>query len=464
MTQSYSDFLGSKHYRHEAHGLPTRPDDLPGFLFPFQRDLVAFALTKGRAALFADTGLGKSRMQLAWADEVARNTGGRVLILAPLAVAGQTVREGQSIGIPVHYTRSGDDLAPGINITNYEMLEHFDTAAFSGVVLDESGILKSFNGKTRNALIDGFQGTPYRLACTATPAPNDYTEIGNHSEFLGVLNRVEMLATFFMHDGGDTGVWRIKGHAEAEFWKWVSTWAVAVRRPSDLGYEDAGYILPPLTISKHKIAVEREADDGMLFAMPARGLNDQRGALRDSLEARCAEVAGWVAAEPDEIWLIWCELNAEGDRLEKMIPGAVQIQGSDTREFKEKTLLDFAEGRVKVLISKVGIAGFGLNFQVCARMGFAQVTHSFEQTYQAIRRCYRFGQTRPVHVHMAYGHLEALVVENLERKEREAQAMTAQMVRHMTFEKATAASTRELEAYNPTVPMTLPAWLRGGAA
>lgn len=460
----YTAFLASKHYRHEAHGLPTRPDDLPGVLFPFQRDLVAFALTKGRAALFADTGLGKSRMQLTWADEVARNAGGRVLILAPLAVAQQTVREGQQIGVPVHYTRSGDDLAPGVNITNYEMLEHFNPADFVGVVLDESSILKSFTGKTRTALIDAFQRTPYRLACTATPAPNDYTEIGNHAEFLGVLSRVEMLATYFVHDGGDTSVWRLKGHAEGEFWKWVSSWAVAVRKPSDLGYEDAGYDLPPLTITKHKLAVERQADEGMLFAMPAQGLNDQRGALRDSLQARCAEVASWVAAEPEEIWLIWCELNAEGDLLEKLIPGAVQLGGSDTREFKEKTLLDFAEGKIRVLVSKPSLAGFGLNFQKCARMGFAQVTHSFEQTYQAIRRCYRFGQTRPVRVHMAYGHLEASIVENLERKEREAQALTAAMVAHMQFENDGAASVRGLEAYVPTIPMTLPAWLRGGNA
>lgn len=464
MNPSYADFLASKHYRHDAHGFPTQASDLPDTLAPFQRDIVAFCLTKGRAALFADTGLGKTRMQLTWADEVARNAGGRVLILAPLAVAQQTVREGERIGVSVHYTRSGDDLRPGVNITNYEMLDHFNPADFAGVVLDESSILKSFSGKTRTALIDAFQQTPYRLACTATPAPNDYTEIGNHSEFLGVLSRVEMLATYFVHDGGDTSVWRLKGHAEDEFWKWCSSWAVAVRKPSDLGYDDSGYDLPPLTIRKHKIEVQREADAGMLFAMPALGLNDQRGALRDSLEARCEEVAALVNAEPDEPWLVWCELNAEGDLLEKLIPGAVQISGSDTREFKEETMLAFSEGRVRVLISKPSLCGFGMNWQHCARVAFVQVTHSFEQTYQAIRRCYRFGQTRPVQVHMTYGHLEAQIVENLERKEREAQAMTAAMVAHMTFENDGTSSTRGLEAYNPTKPMTLPHWLKGSAA
>lgn len=460
----YASFLASKHYRHEAQGFPTSADDLPDALFPFQRDIVAFCLTKGRAALFADTGLGKSRMQLTWADEVARNGGGRVLILAPLAVAQQTVREGQEIGVQVHYTRDGADLSDGINITNYEMLEHFNPADFIGVVLDESSILKSFTGKTRTALIESFQRTPYRLACTATPAPNDYTEIGNHSEFLGVLSRTEMLATFFVHDGGDTGTWRLKGHAQDEFWKWCSSWAVAVRKPSDLGHDDDGYNLPPLTIQKHKLEVEREAPEGMLFAMPALGLNDQRGALRESLQSRCEQVAALVAAEPDETWLVWCELNDEGDLLEKLIPDAVQIKGSDSREFKEKTMLDFAEGRLRVLVSKPSLCGFGMNFQVCARVAFAQVTHSFEQTYQAIRRCYRFGQQRPVKVHMVYGQHERQIVENLERKEREAKAMSASMVAHMAFENDGAASTRQLEAYNPTKEMILPAWLKGSAA
>lgn len=461
---TYSDFLAGKHYRHDAQGLPTAPDDLPDALAPFQQAIVAFCLTKGRAALFADTGLGKTRMQLVWADEVARNGNGRVLILAPLAVAQQTVREGEAIGVPVHYTRSGDDLTPGVNITNYEMLEHFNPADFVGVVLDESSILKSFTGKTRTALIDAFQQTPYRLACTATPAPNDYTEIGNHSEFLGVLSRVEMLATYFVHDGGDTGVWRLKGHAEAEFWQWCSSWAVAVRRPSDLGYSDAGYDLPPLSILKHKIEVETEAPEGMLFAVPAQGLTAQRTALRESLDARCAAVAAWVNAEPDEPWLVWCELNAEGDRLAQLIPGAVQVSGSDTREEKEAAMLAFSRGEIRVLISKPSLCGFGMNWQHCARVAFAQVTNSFEQTYQAIRRCYRFGQARPVVVRMAYGELEASIVGNLERKEREAQAMTAAMVSHMTFQQGGPASARGLEAYRPTQPMTLPEWLKGRAA
>lgn len=459
MTADYHAFLASKHYRHEAQGFPTSPDDMPGFLFAFQRDLVAFALTKGRAALFADTGLGKTRMELAWADEVSRNAGGRVLILAPLAVAHQTVREGQGIGVPVHYTRTGDDLADGVNITNYEMLEHFNPADFVGVVLDESSILKSFSGKTRTALIEAFQLTPYRLACTATPAPNDYTEIGNHSEFLGVLSRVEMLATYFVHDGGDTSVWRLKGHAEEEFWQWVSSWAAAIRKPADLGYDNAGYDLPPLRIHHHRLIVEHNTQS-TLFVMPAMTLTEQRGAKKDSLRDRCETIAALVAAEPDEIWLIWCELNEEGDLLEKLIPGAIQVKGADSPEHKEKNMLGFADRQVRVLISKPSICGFGLNFQACARMAFAHVTHSYEQFYQAIRRCYRFGQTRPVEVHAVYAEAEAAIVENLQRKEREAQEMTAQMAVHMRFENDGVASVRGLDAYNPTVPMKLPEWLR----
>lgn len=460
----YAAFLASKHYRHEAQGFPTRPDDLPGFLFPFQRDLVAFALTKGRAALFADTGLGKTRMELTWADEVSRNAGGRTLILAPLAVAQQTVREGESIGIPVHYTRSGADLAPGVNITNYEMLEHFDPADFVGVVLDESSILKSFSGATRTALIEAFRETPYRLACTATPAPNDYTEIGNHSEFLGVLSRVEMLATFFVHDGGDTSVWRLKGHAESEFWQWVSSWAAAIRKPSDFGYSDERYDLPPLQIHHHCLTVASGGGMDTLFVMPALGLTDQRAAKKASLRDRCEKVAALVAAEPGEAWLVWCELNEEGDLLEKLIPGAVQIKGSDTREFKEKTMLGFATGEVQILVTKPSLAGFGMNWQQAARMAFAHVTHSFEQFYQAVRREWRFGQNRAVHVHVVYGEAEVAIVQNLQRKEREAQEMSAAMVAHMHFENDGTASVRGLEAYNPTVPMTLPAWLQGGAA
>lgn len=458
---NYQEFLQYKHYRHEAQGFPTAPHDLPDYLFPFQRDIVAFALTKGRAAVFADTGLGKTRMELAWADEVTREASGRVLILAPLAVAQQTVREGQNIGVPVYYTRSGDDLSEGINITNYEMLEHFNPADFTGVILDESSILKSFTGKTRTALIEAFRQTPYRLACTATPAPNDYTEIGNHSEFLGVLSRVEMLATYFVHDGGDTSVWRLKGHAQDLFWKWVSSWAVGVRKPSDLGYEDKGYDLPSMKLVKHRVGVLAEASEGMLFAMPAIGLNDQRAALRESLESRCRKVAELVNAEPDEPWLVWCELNAEGDLLEKLIPSAVQIAGSDSREFKEQTMLAFSEGKVRVLISKPSLCGFGMNWQHCARMAFVQVTHSFEQTYQAIRRCHRFGQTRSVAVHMVYGELERAIVDNLERKEAEAAAMSAAMVAHMTFENNGRASTRELATYRPTIPMHIPEWLKG---
>lgn len=457
----YEAFLASKLWARPHDGFRVDPAELPDSLFPFQRDLVTAALAAGRYALFADTGLGKTRMQLVWAAEVVERAAGDVLILAPLAVAQQTAREAAALGLRVTICRTQADVRPGINITNYEMLAHFDPAAFVGVVLDESSILKSFSGKTRNHIIAAFARTPYRLACTATPAPNDYTEIGSHAEFLGVMTRVEMLATFFVHDGGDVSEWRLKGHAVGTFWRWVSGWAAAVGKPSDLGYEDGAYALPELVLNRHTLAVE--AEQGALFALPAQGLTAQRKAKRESLEDRCRRVAELVAAEPDEPWVVWCELNDEGDLLERLIPGAVQVTGSEDRDAKEAKLVAFGEGRTRVLITKPGIAGFGMNWQHCARTVFAHVTHSFEQFYQALRRFWRFGQTRRVHAHLVFSEAEVAIVDNLAGKERAAQAMRAQMVAHMRFERPEAATARQTDGYTPHTPMTLPTWL-GGAA
>lgn len=458
---TYSEFLASKDPSVRAMGFT--PPALNPALKDFQRSLVTWACGLGRAAFFADCGMGKTFMQLEWARLVQEHTGGDVLILAPLAVSGQTVREGERFGIAVRYARTGDDVQSGITITNYERLGAFDPSRFAGIGLDESSILKSFDGKTRTQIIESFRATPYRLACTATPAPNDHMELGNHAEFLGVMTRQEMLATFFVHDGGETQAWRLKGHAETDFWRWVCSWAVMVRRPSDLEFDDAGYILPPLRMHEHVVAVDHVAvrKAGMLFAMEAKTLQEQREARRASIDSRvaqCAALANATAAQ----WTIWCELNDEGDALERAIDGAVQVSGSDTNDVKEQRMLDFAAGKIRVLVSKPSICGHGMNWQHCSSMGFVGVSHSFEQTYQAIRRSWRFGQTRPVDVHFVSSELEGAVVANLRRKEADAERMAESMLEHMrdVQRERLRGSVRTFIPYRPSVEMQIPEWAR----
>lgn len=444
---TYADFIAAKAVSAVPSGFVA--GDIPIGLFPFQCDIVRWALRLGKAAIFADTGLGKSRMQIAWADAVAKHTNGRVLILAPLAVAAQTVEEGANIGVSVTLLKSTEGIGgDGVYITNYDKLHHFSPDAWQGVVLDESSILKSFNGATRTA-IQGFGGTiPYRLACTATPAPNDHMELGTHAEFLNVMSRSEMLATFFCHDGGETQSWRLKGHAERDFWKWVSSWAVACRKPSDIGHDDTGYNLPALHIIDH--AVEDDCfDKGLtLFGAIASGLNDQRAARRSSIVQRVSECAAVVNAEPNEPWIVWCGLNDEGDMLTDLIEGAVQVSGSDTTEVKEQVMKDFSAGRVRVLVSKPSICGFGMNWQHCARMAFVGVDHSYESFYQAVRRSWRFGQSREVYAHVFYATTEGDVVRNLRRKEEEAAKLSREMVRAMSeFNTTNTDNGRKREDY-----------------
>lgn len=460
--RDYESFVAEKLSRAPSTGLAEVPE-LHSSLFPFQRDLVTWALRRGRAAVFADCGLGKSRIEAQWAKCVAEYTNRRVLILTPLAVAPQMVREARTIGLDAVYLREPSETEGRVVVTNYERLEKFDASEFGGVVLDESSILKAFDGKTRTQLIDTFKDTPFRLAATATPAPNDHVELGNHSEFLGIKPRHEMLAEYFAHDSGNTQDWRLKGHAVQHFWDWVSSWAVAVRKPSDLEYPDDGYILPGLRIEEHVLPTDDEQARaaGMLFAMPARGLDEQRAARRSSLSRRVQHVASLVTSEPNEPWLVWCELNDEGDALTSAIPGAIQVKGSDTPEHKEKTLLDFADGKVPVLVSKPSLAGFGMNFQVCARVAFVGVTHSFEQFFQAVRRCHRFGQKREVVVHVACSELETEVLASLRRKERDADGMLASMVEAMRKKQIAQirGAQRDESTYTPP-PITKPGWLR----
>lgn len=448
----YADFLEGKAFRAPSCGHEVADADIHPRLFTFQRDLVRWAVRKGRAALFADTGLGKTGMQIEW----ARLTGQRALILAPLAVARQTVREAALLGVGVTYARHQGEASDGITITNYERLGGFDASAFGAVVLDESSILKSFEGKVRTALIDAFADTPYRLACTATPAPNDIAELANHAEFLSVMSRVEMLAAFFVHD--DEG-WRLKGHARESFWRWLASWGMSVRSPSDLGYDDAGYDLPPLDVVPHLLPVDW-APEGRLFADLPRGVTERSDLRRSTIAARVAHAASLVAAEPDEQWLVWTGLNDEADSVARAIPGAVNVQGSDDPEDKAERLTAFADGSIRVLVTKPSIAGFGMNWQRCARMAFVGIGDSYEQYYQAIRRCWRFGQERPVTAHVVLTEPEGVVFANVLRKEREARDMAAELARHVAeYERGEIAGIEARSTYEPRVPMTLPAWL-----
>jgi hypothetical protein len=350
-----------------------------------------------------------------------------VIILAPLAVAEQTVEEGASIGVAVTHMRTGEDFRPGINICNYERLHRLDPGIFGAVVLDESSIIKHHDAKTLSRLMESFGNTPYRLCATATPAPNDWTELGTHAEFLGVCSRSEMLSEFFVHDGGETQVWRLKGHARAAFWRWVASWGAMIRSPADLGFDASDYDLPPLTIAEHIVGTSAEPDQGMLFALEASTMSERRQARRDSLSQRIDACATMVNTESGEPWVVWCELNAEADALRAAIPDALEIRGNDTVEHKEKLLHDFAHGKLRVLITKPKIAGHGLNWQHCAREAFVGVTDSFESYYQAVRRCWRFGQHREVIAHLFASVLEGSVLANLQRKERDAAAMYDQL-------------------------------------
>lgn len=425
---NYEEFVMAKRRHEVATG--HQPSELNEHLFDFQHAIVSWAVRRGRSAIFADTGLGKTLMQLSWADEVASHTGGSVLVLAPLAVSEQTIEQGSAFGIDVkRVPQGGSPDSPGIWITNYERMDSIDFCELHGLVLDESSILKSHDGKTRQRIISEAQSVPYRLSCTATPSPNDFEELGNQCEFLGVMTRTEMLATYFVNDTGDTGTWRLKGWGASKFWEWMGTWAVVVRNPSDIGFDGSRYILPPLEYKEH--VVQTDANDGDLFGRPAMGLAERRKAQRDSIEARCKALANVVNSEPDEPWLIWCHLNDEADLLQTLIPGSINVQGSDSVESKAKNLLGFAHGDVRVLISKPKIAGFGMNWQHCARMAFVGLDDSFEKFYQAVRRCYRFGQKRSVQVHLFTAENEGQILANLKRKEEQHHEISASMIDYM---------------------------------
>lgn len=461
---NYYDFLNSKRQLGGEYGFA--PVWSPDFLYDFQSDLVAWATRKGRAAIFADCGLGKTPMQLVWAENVARHTGKRVLILTPLAVAAQTLREAHKFGIGAAVSREGEGNTP-ITITNYERLHYFKPADFVGVVCDESSILKNFDGTTRKAITEFMRLLPYRLLCTATAAPNDYMELGTSSEALGYMGQKDMLTKFFTNKGafisrtGKTGgrfwnsamrdgVYVLRGHAVKDYWRWVCSWARAVRKPSDMGYGDNGFILPPLNIRQHVVQA-RTRRDGFLFDLPAIGLQEQREERRRTIHERCEQAAALVN-KTDQPAVCWCHLNPEGDLLEELIPDATQVSGSDKDDWKEDVFESFAAGKIRVLVTKPTIAGFGLNWQHCAHQTFFP-SHSFEQWYQAVRRSWRFGQKRPVTVDVISSEGERDVLANLERKQHAADLMFANLVTMMHDSLSV-----EVEKYG-TNREELPAWL-----
>ena len=455
---NYQDFILNK----AVIDMPTgsNPVYIPDVLFDFQKDIVRWAVRRGRAAVFADCGLGKTLMQLVWAVNVQKITGGDILILAPLAVSSQTAREAEKmLDISVTICASQENVKHGINITNYEKLHNFNPDYFAGVVLDESSIIKHHTSKTRAALITAFAKTPFRLACTATPSPNDYMELGNHAEFLGAMSRSEMLSMFFIHDGGDTAKWRLKGHADEEFWKWLCSWAVMIRKPSDLGYEDNNFSLPEMITHNNVVELGKPLN-GMLFAMPAKTMAERRQARKESLEERC-RVAAELVNKSEEAWVVWCDLNAESELLSKMIHDAVEVKGSDSNEKKEAAMTGFSDGKHRVIVTKTSIAGFGMNWQNCHNMAFVGLSDSFEAYYQGCRRCWRFGQKNTVNCHIITSDMEGNVVKNIARKERDAAEMAENMLVHM--EEIQNSQIRGFERsksdYEPALRMNIPAFL-----
>jgi superfamily II DNA or RNA helicase len=461
----YAKFLEQKVTTAPPSGFdPVLP--MPAATKPFQVDIITWACRRGRAAIFAGTGLGKTLMELTWAANVAAYTGGQVLIFTPLAVAEQTVQEAVKFGIDgVSYAADDSAMTTAITITNYDRRDKFDLSQFAGIVLDESGIIKDHDSRTRIELTEACRETPYLLCGSATPAPNDWTELGQHAEFLDVMSAKEMLAMFFVHDGAVRANaeddWRLKGHAQDDFWRWVSSWSVMIRHPRDLGYEDAGYDLPPLHMHQITVRSETQALDGMLFAMEANTLQERISARKNTIVERVQSAADIVATAPDEPWLIWCNLNAEADAIVKAISGAVNVQGSDKPETKTRHLLGFVRGEPRILVSKQSIAGRGMNWQHANRMIFVGLNDSFEQLFQAVRRCWRFGQTRDVHCYLIASDLEGAVVANLQAKERKYDQMAAAMADHMKdlCIAHLRGGRQQISTYEANQTMRLPTWL-----
>lgn len=453
---TYTQFLDRKAQLGSMDGF--EPVFMPDYLYDFQRDLVEWSIRLGRSAMFADCGLGKSPMQLVWAENIVRKTNRPVLVLTPFAVSQQTIGEAQKFDVEARRSKDGT-VHKGITVTNYERLHYFNPSDFSGVVCDESGILKSFDGARRKEITVFMRKVPHRLLCTATAAPNDYTELGTSSEALGHLGHMDMLNRFFKNDAnnsatgrkyGEVVKWLLKGHAEEPFWRWACSWARAVRKPSDLGFDDGPFILPPLIEQEHLVEAET-LPDGMLFALPAVGLFEQREERRRTITERCEKVASLVA-DTGKPALVWCHLNDEADTIERMVPDAVQVAGKHSDDEKETRLLGFASGDIRVLITKPKIGAWGLNYQHCSHVTFFP-SHSYEQYYQGVRRCWRFGQKNPVTVDIVTTEGEKSVLANLKRKAVAADVMFDKLVSLMNEQMHIQSNTSFTEQER------VPAWL-----
>lgn len=468
----YQTFLESKKLVAPSVGIEVDKWEINQKLFTFQQAVVKVALSKGRYALFEECGLGKSFQQIEWARIVAERTGGKVLILAPLAVASQTILEGLKLGVDITYCRSSQEVneaSTSIVISNYEMLKALDPSVFIGVVLDESSILKSFMGATKRLILEAFRATPYRLACTATPAPNDHLELGNHAEFLGVMPANEMLMRWFINDTMQAGNYRLKKWSEGDYWRWVTTWAVCISKPSDLGYSDDMFELPPLHFHQHGVAVDhtRAWADGKLFLegnLNATNIWKDKSA---TLEIRCAKALEIVQSNPDKPWIVWCDLNEESGYIAHRLPKGsyFEVKGSDRMQDKEARLLGFAKNEVPVLVTKAEIAGLGMNFQHCADMVYVGSNFSYEKLHQSLRRCYRFRQTRPVNAHIIVSETDNNLIAAINRKQKAfaemQRSMTAAMRQHGLFG---GGQRKALIDYNPQVEATLPDWLYSKAS
>lgn len=457
---TYEEFLRTKEMRAEACGFDVDRDSITPYAFDYQRDIIAWACKKGKCAILTGCGSGKTLMQLEWCKAVYTHTHKPVLIVAPLSVVRQTQGEAEKFEIcKVTICRKQEDVSDGVNITNYEMIEHFNPVAFSGVCLDESSILKSFTGKYQQLLTEMFCKTPYRLLCTATIAPNDYTEIGTSCEFLGIMSQTEMLATYFIHDSGDTSKWRLKKAGVNKFWEWFATWAIYFNSPKDLGYDGEGYDLPPLNI--RKVFTKSEPEEGSLFVTLAETLDERRNARKESIEERTDHAADLANGTVYEQWLVWCDYNDESAMLKRKIDHCVEVKGADTPEYKAQASLDFAEGNIHALVSKAAIFGFGSNFQSCHNMIFCGLSDSYERFYQAVRRCWRFGQKHPVNVYIILSEKEMNVLDNITRKQKQMDEMQRQMTALMR--EVTLAdikhTTRITTEYNPTIEMRKPEWI-----
>lgn len=465
--QAYHQLIASKRVAFQGEGLAKVPA-LNSVMFDHQKHSTEFALRNGRSALFLDTGLGKSLCALDWGRVIVETQNKPVLMLAPLAVAQQHKREADKFGIDAQVVRSDEEIgAARIYVTNYDRLEKFDASRFSGVILDESSVIKNFTGKTTRALIDTFAKTHFKLCCTATPAPNDHTELGTHAEFLGAMRREEMLPIWFINDTMDTGTWRIKGHARENFWSWVASWSRCVSRPSDLGFDDAGFALPPIEIIHHEVAADRLSDAGeerkgklqgqqRLFRIPDTSATSIHHEKRLTIEQRADKVASLLANEPNEAWIVWVDTDYEADAVMARLPQAIEVRGSMKVEEKERRLVAFSEGRERVIVTKASIAGFGLNWQHCARQCFAGISFSYENFYQAIRRSWRFGQKRPVNIHVVCADTERAIWAVVERKAGDHEAMKREMVAAM---RRSVNDQKSKVVYAPQYDLTIPRWV-----